>query len=172
MCERLHPLSKRGYQRLSWDKFHATFFSQPEVLTEERKRDLQTVARLLGKLQTCPPCRKEFAKILDKYPFEASTGIEAARWSVDVHNAVNTRLGKPVIPWDVVAAYYYGPKDACYPPASFHDPIAEAAKMARRRQLVTSMVCAFLLGLLVAGVGVWFWRRPTVHRRVPFMLQR
>jgi len=44
----------------------------------------------------CTECSQEFYKILSMYPVTD----DPFRWSVDVHNAVNRKLGKRVVSYD------------------------------------------------------------------------
>lgn len=46
----------------------------------------------------CPACSGHFKKLLEEFPFpETSDPLILFEWSVNAHNQVNARIGKPVI---------------------------------------------------------------------------
>jgi hypothetical protein len=56
----------------------------------------------------CPACRHHFHEILEQFPVEnhLATGKDLFAWSVAVHNIVNMKLGKPVIPFREALMYW------------------------------------------------------------------
>lgn len=49
----------------------------------------------------CPACRHHFAQVLNQLPFPIEGhNLGYFAWSVDVHNIVNNRLGKPQLTYD------------------------------------------------------------------------
>lgn len=49
----------------------------------------------------CVVCRKHFEEVLAQVPFPSeSENLAYFKWSVDVHNIVNNRLGKPRVSYD------------------------------------------------------------------------
>ena len=49
----------------------------------------------LAPVMPCSVCAAHWAEIAPT--FDASTPAEAVKWTIDVHNSVNERLGKPVL---------------------------------------------------------------------------
>ena len=54
------------------------------------------LVQLFPALIPCPTCSEDFRKIIEEYPL---TGDYFA-WSVDVHNMVNRKLGKPQVGYE------------------------------------------------------------------------
>lgn len=55
----------------------------------------------------CPTCFSEWQAILGtEKPFDISNEDQAARWSFNVHNRINKKLGKPTYPLAVAAKLY------------------------------------------------------------------
>jgi hypothetical protein len=50
----------------------------------------------------CPTCSSHFSSVIRSHPFpdDMENPIEVFKWSVDVHNAVNKRLGKPNVSYN------------------------------------------------------------------------
>lgn len=54
------------------------------------------VAKFIAGL-ACPDCQAHFAEVVEKLPPDATSAEAWRRWGVRAHNAVNARLGKPVL---------------------------------------------------------------------------
>ena len=54
------------------------------------------LVQLFPALIPCPTCSEDFRKIIEEYPL---TG-DYFTWSVDVHNLVNKKLGKPQVSYE------------------------------------------------------------------------
>jgi hypothetical protein len=49
----------------------------------------------------CPSCGTHFRQLLMEFPFpDGGDALTLFKWSVDVHNSVNSRIGKPVLTID------------------------------------------------------------------------
>jgi hypothetical protein len=59
----------------------------------------------------CPACGAHFNDVLNAYPFPAgvTNPLELFAWSVDVHNVVNRRLGKPEVDYDTAFEFWTRP---------------------------------------------------------------
>lgn len=58
---------------------------------------LGTFIQSFTEVLPCPACRTHFAEVLAVHaPPTEGTPLDFFRWSVDVHNIVNERLGKPM----------------------------------------------------------------------------
>jgi len=82
-----------------WETLHHAAFQCPEPFAE-RAAALVSMARAYATVLPCAECRRHFCVLLDDHPPEAAAagGRDAfARWTVDVHNSVNARLGKPIV---------------------------------------------------------------------------
>jgi hypothetical protein len=58
----------------------------------------------------CPACGAHFNDVLKALPFpEGGNPLELFAWSVDVHNVVNRRLGKPIVAYDDAFEFWTRP---------------------------------------------------------------
>lgn len=137
-----------------WETLHYTAFQCPEPFAE-RAPALVGLVRGYVLLLPCAECRGHFAALLDAHPPEiaAQSGRQAfARWTVDAHNAVNARLGKPLVTYEQ-AVWRYGRGDLrCRDPG--------AGPHVRRAALPPAAVGALVIVLAaVALAGVWLYVR-------------
>jgi hypothetical protein len=59
----------------------------------------------------CAACGAHFNDVLNAFPFPVGVvnPLELFAWSVDVHNVVNNRLGKPVLTYDEALEFWTRP---------------------------------------------------------------
>lgn len=101
----------------AWGFLHAVTFRYPEENASKQKRvSAYQLLVSLEQLLPCERCRKHFVA----YMKDPSTGINGtlsrhlqnrlsfATWVVNLHNAVNERLGKPVMTFEEVEDIYSG----------------------------------------------------------------
>jgi hypothetical protein len=74
-----------------------------EWLDTEAGKGALTMERLAGEFRAMIPrygcrCLREWDGILESIPFRPADQVQ---WAIDVHNAVNAKLGKPVWPYGV-----------------------------------------------------------------------
>ena len=53
----------------------------------------------------CGGCRMHFSQLLNELPFPEDKSL-VFKWSVDVHNIVNIRLGKPIMTFDAAMVHW------------------------------------------------------------------
>lgn len=99
----------------AWGVLHAIGFSYPTTPTFVEKESAYRLLLSLGHLLPCKKCRRHY---LDQ--FNGPSGISSSdsrhlesgdslsHWLVDLHNEVNIRLGKPVVPYAEVSTLYSG----------------------------------------------------------------
>ncbi len=66
------------------------------TLTPEKMQTFKQFVQAMAALLPCGVCSSHFRKLVSE-TLQASTPAEALQWTIDVHNAVNKRLGKPVL---------------------------------------------------------------------------
>lgn len=88
-----------------WQSMHwiaAGCPDQPNLYEQQGyKQYFESVALVIP----CAECRNHFQHILEQLPLSPpilSQGAFLRQWVFEIHNAVNTRLGKPVLPWTLV----------------------------------------------------------------------
>ncbi len=55
---------------------------------------------LFGKMVPCPHCRKHFGEMINNPFYARKKNQSFSDWVIDLHNAVNKRLGKPVVSYE------------------------------------------------------------------------
>lgn len=86
-----------------WTALHCMTFNYPETPNEHDKEDHEEYLKALSKTLPCMICRQHCKAYLLEHPPALSSRAEFIRWMVDFHNAVNTRLDKPV--WELEDVY-------------------------------------------------------------------
>ncbi|AGO84069.1 Sulfhydryl oxidase [Pandoravirus salinus] len=138
-----------------WETLHYAAFQCPEPF-DERAPALVALVRGYVVLLPCAECRAHFAALLDAHPPEVAAryGRQAfARWTVDAHNAVNARLGKPLFAYDQAARRYARGDLHC------RDPDSREPRASRRASSPAFAVALAVVGLAVAVLaGAWLYR--------------
>ncbi|AVK76988.1 Sulfhydryl oxidase [Pandoravirus macleodensis] len=139
-----------------WETMHYAAFQCPEPFVE-RAPALLDLVRAYAALLPCAECRGHFAALLAAHPPEeaARAGRQAfARWTVDAHNMVNARLGKPLVTFEQ-AAWRYARGDLCCrdSTADHRSPDGLA-----KRVLPAVVVAVALVAVVVAGIWLYYTR--------------
>jgi hypothetical protein len=99
----------------TWRFIHEYSFyvDMHEHASADAQAAFHSILRELPRLLPCEECRGHLAAHLALHPLpapqcSASCEFPNARYCVDLHNAVNVRQGKPVLPFDQVHAMYVG----------------------------------------------------------------
>lgn len=85
-----------------WSVIHMTCLSAGKNVPDEKRAALEQFFNSLPAILPCSQCGKHLKENLALLPFNAD---DPFRWSVDLHNLVNTQLMKPEVEYD--AAYRY-----------------------------------------------------------------
>ena len=84
-----------------WGALHLAALGCPDAQV------LRTFIECYKTVLPCISCRNHFTRVLDENPVPDSSDPYAIfKWSVDVHNIVNERLGKPVIGYEQALAIW------------------------------------------------------------------
>ena len=68
---------------------------------------LKALVGLYPAVLPCPACGMHFLEVLQTNPLpESSDPIVLFKWSVDVHNVVNQRIGKPLQSYDEAYSFW------------------------------------------------------------------
>jgi hypothetical protein len=90
-----------------WMTIHIVALGYPSKPSYTEKRSAKQFFESLANLIPCPVCREHYKKHITKTPI--STYLDSKKdlfkWTVDLHNAVNMSLGKPM--WTVEEALAY-----------------------------------------------------------------
>lgn len=93
-----------------WHSFHVVCMvkDMKQSDTEVQKRTSQWIQALPGVLP-CPTCAVHLKELYETMPTPSPTKdeFEVFRWSVEIHNHVNKRLGKPIVSFEDAAKLYF-----------------------------------------------------------------
>lgn len=109
----LEPISIKLWGPATWHFLHVFSFSYP---VEPTGRDKEVAANLLRTVQEtlpCASCREHFAKLLAETPPALDSRQAFSRWLVDAHNAVNRRIGKPIVTYEDAYKWYHKNETLC-----------------------------------------------------------
>jgi len=86
-----------------WYIFHMSAIMAPSLPTPEEFEQWRVFYVVFGKSIPCvAECQGDYFRIIQTvYPFRYANADDLFRWTVDVHNEVNAKLGKKPIPYDV-----------------------------------------------------------------------
>jgi hypothetical protein len=132
-----------------WKTLHYAAHQCPEPFARHAQ-PLVDLVRIYAQVMPCTDCRSHFSQFLALHPPEAAAaaGREAfARYTVDAHNYVNARLGKPLMPY-AEAQRIYGRVDLRCPEA----PRSDAVPANPSGDATPTAGSPLLVGLLVAGL--------------------
>jgi FAD-linked sulfhydryl oxidase len=79
----------------AWRLFHTILARYPERPTPTQRNHLDSYIASFAQVYPCGDCARHFIKLLEKYPPQTGSRINAALWGCAIHNKVNERLGKP-----------------------------------------------------------------------------
>jgi hypothetical protein len=97
-----------------WAALHTLAFAYPEQATAQDRQWSRAFVESLAHLLPCAQCRVHFQRLLEHdLPLRNATRDEFARWTVDAHNTVNARLGKPHVSYEEARRRYALPDDVC-----------------------------------------------------------
>lgn len=91
-----------------WHTMHITALGYPTQPSYTQKRAAKEFYEALAQLIPCPVCREHYQTHLQKMPLSPHLDRRADlfRWTVELHNEVNTMLGKPRVSELEALAFY------------------------------------------------------------------
>ncbi len=84
-----------------WDAMHIVSLAYPVEPTEADKAGARAFFESLTTVLPCPICREHYAEKLKTHPVTVGSKGELIYWVWDIHNQVNTMLGKPTVTIEV-----------------------------------------------------------------------
>jgi hypothetical protein len=90
-----------------WASIHLICLGAPKVLTEEQKKNYLDFFNKLPFVMPCTICGRHLFDNLSKYQPDVSSGSTSLfKWSVDLHNLVNSQLGKKQMKYEDAQALW------------------------------------------------------------------
>lgn len=81
-----------------WTQQFWAFLHVMTLYPNQATQDVIRVIRDLYQLMPCQECREHYITFSNAHPPESYTGLGSMfKWSIDLHNYVNTALGKPTM---------------------------------------------------------------------------
>lgn len=91
------------YYRRIWDQIHT---KSANVVTPEQKVEYNTWLRQIITTMYCSVCKAHATQYIQLHPPENAENPFI--WGWEFHNNVNSRLGKPIMPYSDAANKYLG----------------------------------------------------------------
>lgn len=80
-----------------WSFIHYIALGYPDKPSIDIKYRYRNFFISLGDVLPCNTCRKHYKEMISMYPPAMNNMEDLFRWTVDIHNKVNSRLGKPIL---------------------------------------------------------------------------
>lgn len=132
-----------------WHTIHIVTLAYPQNPTEADKAGARKFFESLQTVLPCPLCRQHYAQKLLDSPVDAALGSrgDLILWAFELHNSVNTMLGKPTITVDQFIAHMRSLSAAGSSQASMSSSLSR------------DLVLAAGLGILVGAAGFYAYKR-------------
>jgi hypothetical protein len=138
-----------------WFILHIISFEYPEKPTEYDKRIYHDFYTSLKDVIPCAECRKHYRDHITRYPLtpHLDTRDNLVKWVIQVHNFVNTSLGKPTLTIQQVMDIYRDLK----PSSPFAKVDTEIIlKRTQEKEYYRIYVFIFLASITIIGMHYYF----------------
>jgi len=92
----LCPPDRSELGSASWSLLHSVAAYFPENPTSSQREDASQFLTLFSRLYPCADCAEDLRADLVSSPPRVNSATEFSQWMCELHNKVNTKLGKPV----------------------------------------------------------------------------
>ncbi len=91
-----------------WFSMHTIALNYPDNPTYQDKRNHEDFFNLLSHTIPCEKCRIHYRQLLDRYPIiqHLENSDQLFRYTILLHNEVNTLLNKPRLSYEEVVKFY------------------------------------------------------------------
>jgi len=165
--------------RALWTALHQSSTGYPLAPTPEEQQAAQAFVSSLGILTGCADCKNHYDALLQALPPRLGSRQEFFEWSVDAHNQVNARLGKPTMTYDQATLLHQFSNDVTSCSSCLSRCMGAHGTKARQqadmhsaaapKHMTTSVVMLVVAGaivaMLVAGVARKLTQRKKKTRR-------
>lgn len=126
-----------------WGTMHLTALGAPDAFDATRSNMYKTFFAQFANVLPCESCKEHLAQTYQTIPIDdALSGSRTLfAWTVAVHNAVNTRLGKPVMTVEAATKIWL--------PSDFHQDRSLKNKACTDQVLTVALVTASLAMIAV-----------------------
>jgi hypothetical protein len=97
----------------AWKFLHTVTFAYPSNPSIDQQRAADSFFSSLAALLPCSECQTHYTTEIATHPPDSRSGATLSAWLVDLHNRVNTRLGKPQYTYDQAVLAYTSQCSTC-----------------------------------------------------------
>jgi hypothetical protein len=90
----------------AWKFLHSVTFAFPENPTLQDQQDAESLFLSLRSMLPCQACREHYESEIALHPPDTRSRQILSRWLVDLHNRVNSRLGKSIVSYSNAESLY------------------------------------------------------------------
>ncbi|KAI0517724.1 FAD dependent sulfhydryl oxidase [Xylaria bambusicola] len=90
------PPDVEALGRSTWTLLHTIAANYPKSPSYREQSDLKTFMGVFSRLYPCWVCAEDFQRYMEKEQIRVDSRNAFGTWLCEAHNAVNTKLGKPV----------------------------------------------------------------------------
>ncbi|KAI3339345.1 FAD dependent sulfhydryl oxidase [Ustulina deusta] len=90
------PPDVEALGRSTWTLLHTIAANYPKSPSYREQSDLRTFMGVFSRLYPCWVCAEDFRSYMEKEQIRVDSRNGFGTWLCEAHNAVNTKLGKPV----------------------------------------------------------------------------
>ncbi|GAW17856.1 hypothetical protein ANO14919_073230 [Xylariales sp. No.14919] len=90
------PPDVEALGRSTWTLLHTIAANYPKSPSYREQSDLKTFMGVFSRLYPCWVCAEDFQSYMEKEQIRVDSRNDFGTWLCEAHNAVNTKLGKPV----------------------------------------------------------------------------
>ena len=102
------PITPDVWGPHGWKFLHYVTLGYPNQPSEQEKQSYRTFFNALGDVLPCKKCSNNFKENLNEYSLESALENRGLliKWLIDIHNAVNSELNKPIVDYDTALSLY------------------------------------------------------------------
>lgn len=91
-----------------WFSLHTITFSYPDNPTNEDKIEFKNFFHSLANVIPCSVCKKNYKRHIIEHPIDPhlNNKKDLVYWLIDIHNMVNSEIGKKIYDYDTVIKKY------------------------------------------------------------------
>jgi hypothetical protein len=117
-----NALKKMDWGPNAWKFLHTVTFAYPPNPSIDQQRAADSFFSSLAPLLPCSECQTHYTSELATHPPDTRSGATLSAWLVDLHNRVNTRLGKPQYSYEQAVQAYTSQCSTCTKERAITEP--------------------------------------------------
>ena len=90
-------MNQNVWGKCTWVLIHSIAVNYPDNPTPSEKKNIKNFFTSLGTILPCRYCREHYQENLRNLPIQCDSKMDLVWWTIDLHNKVNKRTGKPIL---------------------------------------------------------------------------